>query len=208
MKIHWCYKGIAGHAGFGDAEAENVLTRTGIQSNWLRANAALPSADANILAQDALSPGALDDHVNAYSLVAGNTPYISLSAGCYEYANPYTAPHRIPAIRTALGFATQDGTTNGYIFRLWAVTAPQPAPEVLGVADEIRNIHMFPDFYQFHDEGEIAAKILVPRRHIELVIKVAADGTLLPAAWSGGGTSFVNRDFVAPATIANLIEAL
>lgn len=208
MKIHWCYKGVSAQSGFGDGEAEAVLTRTGIPSNWLLAHNALPSWEANIAAQDALSPDALDDHVNAYSLVADATPYISLSAGCYEYQSPYTGPSRMLGLRTALTFATRGGAASGYIFRCWVVTAPQPAPEVLGLADEIRDINLFADFYQYHHEGEVTAKIIVPRRHIEIVTKVAADGSLLGANWTGGGSTFVNPDFVQPATISNLLEAI
>ena len=103
MKIHWCYKGIAEQAGFSDADAEAIVRRSGIRSNWLRANPTLAAEDANIDAQDRLSAAALDDHINAYGLVSHDTPYISLSAGCHEYRNPYQPPHPITARRTSSG---------------------------------------------------------------------------------------------------------
>jgi hypothetical protein len=209
MKIHWCYKGIAEQAGFSDADAETIVTRSGIRSNWLRANPGLAADAANIDAQDRLSDAALDDHVNAYGAVAHDTPYISLSAGCHEYRNPYQAPNPITALRTAVGFATNRGSTSGYIFRCWAVTAPQPAPEVLGVADEIRDINLFADFYQYHHEGEITAKIVVPRRHIQLVTKIDRFGVPIAAAWSNGSAATLrNAHFVEPSTVANLLETI
>ncbi len=208
MQINWCLKGIAAGTEFADVEAVQVMTETGIRSNWMRHNEDLPMVQANIEAQKALSLGALDDHVNDYYAVERDTPYISLSAGCREYAGYSTPTTTYPAHRTALEFATQFGTTTGYIYRCWVVTAPQIAADTLGVADEVRDLNLFADFYAYHVEGEIAAKLVVPVRQIQWVLKVGPD--LMPATWTrlGHSDALTNPDFRRPQTIANLISEI
>ena len=208
MLINWCLKGIQGDAGFGDAEALSVLTAVGIQSNWMRANGGLTVAQANSAAQNALHLAALDDHVNDYGAVRGSTPYISLSAGCREFASSAVPTTTYPAYRTALEFATHWGTTFGYIYRCWVVTAPQVAADLPGIADEVRDLNLFADFHQYHFEGEVAAKLVVPFRQIQWVQKVEAN--LRPASWSDGHGSHArkNPNFRRPQTISNLIPEL
>src|SRR5581483_7371106 len=128
MQINWCYKGISEGVTFGDAEASAVLSDTGIVSVWMRTNRSLALDVANVASQDALSPNALDDHVNAYALVSRTTPYISLSSGCIEFAGPNTVPPKYAALRTALDFATDGGRTSGYVFRCWVITGLKPVP--------------------------------------------------------------------------------
>src|SRR5262245_27766174 len=119
MQINWCLKGITEGESFKDSQAEAVLKATGILSAWMLANATLAAGQANIDGQNALGVGALDDHVNNYAKVRANTPYISLSSGCYEYAGRATPPVKRPALRTALNFATGRGKQSGYVFRCW-----------------------------------------------------------------------------------------
>jgi hypothetical protein len=119
MQINWCLKGIAENASFGDAEAAAVLSSTGIVSKWMLTNATLASQQANIDSQNVLNASALDDHVNNYAKVAKDTPYISLSSGCIEYAGSTKPPTRYPALRTAIRFATKGGTQSGYVFKCW-----------------------------------------------------------------------------------------
>ena len=184
MLIHWCLKGLQGGVGFGDVEALSILKDVGIQSNWMRANASLTLGQANIAAQKVLSLAALDNHVNDYGAVRGSTPYISLSAGCRDFFGSTVPTTTYPAYRTALEFATSWGSTFGYIYRCWAVTAPQVAADLIGIADEIRDLNLFADFYQYHHEGEISAKIVVPVRQIQWVQKVGPN--LQALGWSDG----------------------
>ena len=74
MQINWCLKGIAEDDHFSDAQAEAVLNSTGILSKWILANGTKQTSDATVDAQDALTTGALDDHVNNYAKVAKDTP--------------------------------------------------------------------------------------------------------------------------------------
>jgi hypothetical protein len=186
----------------------SVLTAVGIQSNWMRANAGMTVAHGNPASQGVLSLAALDDHVNDYGAVRGSTPYISLSAGCRESAGSAVPATTYPAYRTALEFATYWGSTFGYIYRCWVVTAPQVAADVPGIADEVRDLNLFADFYLYHFEGEVAAKLVVPVRQIQWVQKVGAN--LRPMGWSDGHGPHARRNpnFRRPQTISNLIPEL
>ena len=211
MQINWCFKGIQENGAFGDAEASAVLSATGILSTWMLANQALPLAQANIDSQNALNASALDDHVNWYSSVAAHTPYISLSAGCMEYVGDSSAPIKYTALRTALDFATDGGTTSGYVFRCWVITCLKHAAELPGLAEEIRDLNLFANFYTYHIEGEVTAKLVVPRRQVQWVLKVGPNLRPIAASWANarpGMRALRNPDFVWPDRVSNVIEAI
>jgi hypothetical protein len=197
--IQWCLKGIAKTSTFGDTEAQKVLTDDGLRSTWLRNSLRLGSsfgADSHAV----LSQAALDAHVNNFWAISGATPYISLSAGCRELDPSATASITYTALETALSFATQSGACDGYVFRLWVMVSPKPAPELPGLGEEIRELNLFSQYAVYHDEGEIAAKLFVPARQIEYVEKYDANLTSL------GKT--LNTGFVPPDRISNVIELL
>ena len=196
MLIQWCLKGISEQpGGFGDPEARRVLAGHGLGAAWQRG--AGTRGDLPGDAHGALSDQALSDHVNNYAAVQGNTPYLSLTAGCIE-----RDPHTLSAVthsamNTALSFATRNGTVAGYVFRLWVLVAPKPAPELPGFAEEVRSLLLFDHLTLFHDEGEIAAKLFVPARQIESFTKY--DANLNPI-----GAAVLNGDFVPPERINNV----
>jgi hypothetical protein len=206
--INWCVKGIAEGTHFDDVMAERVLSETGLLSNWVVANGSNPLAITQGAAQNALSALALDDHVHDYGTVGPTTPYISLGAGCVEYQGPGMPPVTYPAVATATEFATTWGSTPGFIFSLWVITAPKPAADVPGLAEELRDLKRFPSFYEYHREGEIAAKLYVPRRQVEWVMKLDPLGNPIAASWSGGGSILENPDFVTPDAVSNVIGLL
>jgi hypothetical protein len=211
MQVNWCYKGISESNAFKDADASAVLSQTGIVSSWVRTYGATPLSNANIAGQSALSANALDDHVNMYGLVSTTTPYISLSAGCMEYAGDHTAPTKYAAFRTALDFATDGGRVSGYIFRCWVVTGLKPAPEIPGFAEEIRDLNLFANMYRYHYEGEVTAKLVVPRRQVQWVLKVGPNLQAVPASWTASGhrpRAHRNPDFTTPHRVSNIIEAI
>lgn len=206
MQINWCLKGIAENDRFSDAEAAAVLASTGILSNWILANSTKQTADANVDAQNALTTGALDDHVNNYTKVAADTPYISLSAGCREYMGRRTPPLRHPALRTAIGFATRWGKQSGYVFRCWVITALQPAAELPGLAEEVRDINLFGGLFTYHKQGEVTAKLVVPRRQVNWVVKYGPDRRTLSTPWPSGRAVYLyNPDFMGPDRVSNVI---
>jgi len=197
MLLQWCLKGISEHSHFTDAHATGLL-RKGIPSRWLLSYAGSNAFADVSAAQQTLSQAALDNHVNNYGAVAGNTPYISLSAGSVVPASHGVSVR--PAWRTALDFATQGGAVSGYIFRCWVILSPKPSAGLSPLADEVRELNIFRQFFTFHDEGEVAAKILVPHRQIEWVQKFDARGNFIFQA--------DNPDFVDPLDICNLIEVV
>jgi len=201
LQLHWCLKGIPESSTFGDAEALRLLTR-GLTSAWLRRNGRRFLSTGLARAQSALSKEALVDHVNDYAKVGGRTPYISLSAGNVA-ANPSRPGVLVrPAWLTALDFATRGGRVPGYVLRCWTVVSPQPASGILALADEVRDLNLFRAFWVFQDEGEIAAKLLVPANQIEWVQKFDPG----PNRTSFGLRR--NRKFIDPRTVCNLIEAV
>jgi hypothetical protein len=68
----------------------------------------------------------------------------------------------------------------------------------MNVSDEIRDLNIFRDFWRYNNEGEIAAKLVVPSAQIEFVAKVDDQPTVL---WTQ-----YNRFFVRPESICNLVE--
>ena len=48
MQVNWCYKGISESATFSDAEADAVLSPTGILSVWMLANGGIALNVANV----------------------------------------------------------------------------------------------------------------------------------------------------------------
>ena len=207
MLINWCLKGIPSGPHFGDNEAEDTMKTSGILSNWMRFHSGWQVDQANAPAQSALNIAALDNHVNNYVSVQQTTPYISLSAGCQEYLGTATPSVRYKAYTTALEFATNSGRVDGYIYRCWVITAPQVAAELPSIADEVRDLNLFPHFNPYHVEGEIAAKLLVPVAQIQCVLKVSSKSA--PLAWTGHRKALLmNPSFKNPQTISNLIPEL
>lgn len=206
--INWCLKGISESTGFDDAAAESVITHTGLLSNWMWANHATALSGVHAASQAALSSTALDDHVNKYSAVSATTPYISLGAGAVEYQGRGKPALVLPALGTATRFATSRGKTPGFIFRLWVVTTPKPAPDIPGLAEDVRDLKLFSGLHKYHYQGEVTAKLYVPRRQIAWVMKVDKLGDPVDASWSGGKNVLANSEFVEPHAVSNVIGAL
>lgn len=211
MKISWCYKGIAETPYFNDLVAGEVLSKTGILSVWMIKNAHLPLYQANVDAQSALTSSALDDHVNNYAAAKIDTPYISLTAGCYEYQGVSASPKLYPARASAMRFATDNGRSAGYLFKCWVITGLKAAPDVPGVAEDVTNLSIYQNFFRYYRQGEITAKLVVSRRQIESVIKLDKRAKPILAAWTAGATRtgiLRNSDFKSPEEMSNLMGAL
>lgn len=194
MHIQWCLKGIRARSNFGDSHARALLG-TGLQSNWLRNNAATSFDPGLTDAQAELNDAALFSHVHDYGTFGSNSPYLSLSAGIRRSDGGHGL-QEFRAWETALDFATDGPTGTGYIYRLWTIVTPKPSPSLMGVSDELRDLNQFGNFAYFNHEGELAAKILIPARQIQWVAKVTFPGTRL---WIEA-----NPDHVDPDTITNL----
>jgi hypothetical protein len=150
--------------------------------------------------QGLLSETALITHVNNYAAVTTTSPYISLSAGAVLRDTPI-GTRVFPAWESGVDFATGRGTVEGYIYRVWTLVAPKPAPKLMNVSDEIRNLNLFRGAWQYQHQGEITAKLVIPSSQIESVVKVGTDGKLT-------GLRVANPRFVRPQSISNLLEEI
>ena len=199
MLVQWCLKGVAESTAFGDPQARAALAQDGLTTSWLRtAGGLLTSLPAG--SHTALSQSALDAHVNGFAGVASQTPYLSLSAGCIELDPATLKTTKYEARLTALDFATDGGTTDGYLFKLWVLVSPKQAPELPGFGEEVRELNIFRQFAKFHHEGEIAAKLFVPARQIQKVEKYRSDLTFDWDEW--------NPDFVPPERVSNVLDLI
>ncbi|GGJ00584.1 hypothetical protein [Neoroseomonas lacus] len=218
MLVQWCLRGVRSSASvprFGDAEATATMNTLGIRSAWVwdpstSATGRFSREDVFADAHAALSPTALDDHVNNFGAVKRTTPYLSLTAGVVTWGGSGVAtPHG--AWTTAANFATGGGQVEGYIFECWVLVGPKPVPELPGFGEEVRDLNASAQFSIWHFEGEIAAKLVVPPRQIRRVVKIDAQGMPVqepaPQPRHAGETidwQRPNPDFVEPHRITNL----
>jgi hypothetical protein len=200
MLIQWCLKGIPEVAGvFTDSEALSALSDAGLTSSWVRA-VGQPMKYLPAGSHAVLSEAALDAHVNGFGGVAGSTPYLSLTAGCVELDPATLTTTTYEARLTAFDFATNGGTTDGYVFKLWVLVSPKPAPELPGFGEEVRELNIYSQCTTFHYEGEIAAKLFVPARQIQKFEKYSKDLNLLKDE--------ANPNFVPPERVSNVLELI
>ncbi len=220
MLIQWCLKGIRQTNTFSDAQAADVLMSKGLASAHIYADPnhytrSAAFADAHAV----LSTIALDDHVNNFSSVAAHTPYVSLSAGC-RTIDPVTGAARThSALDTAIDFATGAvwgaATTPGYVFKLWLIVTPKPAPALPSYGEEVRDLNIFGKYTIFHTEGEIAGKLVVPHRQIASVTKYDRDGAVdVSVNWvsfgldPGTGPEGRSAEYLQPETVSNVMDLL
>jgi hypothetical protein len=189
-------------SGFGDNEAVAAITDAGLVSAWLRNPTGRDIRTLPAGSHASLSQTALNAHVNGFAAAAATSPYISLSAGTVELDPGKTTTTVYPALKTALRFATNTGRQSGYVFRLWTLVSPKDCPELPGFAEEVRELNIFQQWATFHHEGEIAAKLFVPARQIQMVAKFDSGQRLLPS-WPQ-----VNADFTPPERISNVLNAV
>jgi hypothetical protein len=201
MLIQNCLKGIVERPGrFSDAEAAAALRGEGLSTAWLRGQTGAAMSAFPGTSHSALSQTALNAHVNGFGASRHATPYFSLSAGCIELDPTSQTTTLFSALQTALEFATESGRTSGYVFRLWVLVSPKPAPELPGFAEEVRELNLFRQYATFHHEGEVAAKLYVPARQIEWVEKFDSS---LQRLWRRR-----NPNFVPPERISNVLDVL
>jgi hypothetical protein len=208
MIVQWCIKGLALQ---NDAQAKAIIDRrAGISSNWWRAVVNIKQSDI----PDKLTAANLDFHVNHFSdpdpstglPFSDRTPFISLSSGTVERDSIAKTNYVHAALRTALWFGTNFGSSNtAYLYTCWVLVGPRPAVEVEGVAEEIRDLNTYRRYSAYQTEGEVAAKIVVPDNHIQKCQKWEwdrASKTINPD-WI-----HPNPRFTAPDTLSNVRELI
>ncbi len=211
MYIQWCVKGIAGqdpaqglNDGLDDAAARDVIdSKTGIGCNWWRTQGTISPAERRAK----LTAGNLDLHVNNYAAIRNDTPFLSLAAGSVERDAFYRTNRVYPAVRVALGFATDWGNRPGYLYYLWTIVSLKMSVAIEQVAEEVRSLNVYQSWSPYQLEGEVTAKIYIPSVQIERVEKwepVGQTRGMVRTAWP---QPHVNPAFEEPDVISNIRTA-
>jgi hypothetical protein len=182
---------------FDVGQANAVLSSEGLRASWVRGATGTSASDFASASAPHLSQIGLDSHVNNFVASASTTAYLSLSAGCRERDPTRLSVLTYPAWKTAQAFATNWGRSDGFVFHLWVLVAPKPAPELPGFGEEVRSLLASPQFVTYHHEGEIAAKLYVPAKQIS--------GWTLYDSNLNVVCARANTDFVPPDRISNVI---
>ena len=191
MFVQKFYKGIR---DIGESEIDDVF-RNGLQSNKLR-NA--PSSTFLDLLPF-LSEDHLYGHVTDYNTHGGDSAFVSLTAGTRGTSDAAGFFRPFAAWETALRFATRD-RVGGVIFEGWVVVLGAPAWHVVGIAEDIRDKHIYPRFNSFWSQGEVTAKLFVPGQQVSRATLVDSNMTPLQ--------TFRNTDALDPAQFSNVREAI
>lgn len=193
MIVQRCLKGIH---GIKDQDAHDMLTGSGIQCNWWRDVITITPQQV----RQKLTAAAIDLHVNNYDAVVDDTPFISLTSGCVSRDQYLRTNTVLPARNTAVEFATDGGLDEGYVFYCWLLVGLNPAPEVEGVAEEVRELNTYRNYSAYQTEGEVTAKVIVPANQIEGFEKVDASGGRIN--WTA------NPDFTPPSRVTNFRDLI
>lgn len=156
-----------GRDGLTEADAEQVVAGRGVICNWWRNQ---PQGTISPMeTQMKLSEGALYDHLVRYDSVQDQTPFISTTAGTVEREAARARNLFFPPMYTALRFATDNFSKDGYVVHAYVYTLGQKSVELEEFAEEVRDVNTYTAFYAWHPEGEIVAKIIIPARRIEKI---------------------------------------
>lgn len=188
MIVQRCLKGVH---GIDDTQAVSMLLGNGILCNWWRRAQRISPDEI----RQKLTAAAIDLHVNNYDAVIDDTPFISLTSGCVSRDQYLRSNTVLPARNTAVEFATDGGLSEGYIFYCWLLVGLNPAPEVEGVAEEVRELNAYRNYSAYQTEGEVTAKVIVPANQIEGFEKVDVRG--------GRINWIANPGFTPPSRVTN-----
>jgi hypothetical protein len=173
MFVQWCVKGIhgndvAGISGISEKDAAAIIDDgIGILCRWWQnAAQALSVADLRAGIRRRLTMENLERHLHDYDNVGDQTAFISLSAGCVEREAFLGTNLALPARVTALDFATHQAEIAGYLYVCWVIVAMNPAADVEGLAEEVRELSTYRRYSEYHREGEVTAKLCVPSNQI------------------------------------------
>lgn len=203
MYIQWFVKGIASVDALGnpvldkDRAFEMIRGGHGIIANWWRKQGTISPSEV----QDQLTAYNLDRHVHDYTAFGADSPFISLASGSVERDLSEGRNHIYSAVDTALDFATRTFSCAGALFMGWVPVALNPAVEIAGVAQAIRDLNVYRRWSPYQLEGEITAKVSIPANQIaEVEWWDPAIDT------SGPRERFTNIGFVSPAPVLNQRE--
>lgn len=114
-------------------------------------------------------------HVTDYATYGSDSAFVSLTAGTRDSTDAGGFFKPLPAWETALRFATGGGKVGGAILEGWVIVLGTPSWHIPGVAEDIRDRHVYPRFNNFWAQGEVTAKLVVPGTQVTRATLVAAD---------------------------------
>lgn len=172
MYIQWFAKGIGGRRNqeAGDLPTmqdafDIIASAQGLFSNWWRAKKEIrPDEVAQVLTETNL-----DRHLHAYATYGGQSPFISVAAGCVERDALLQQNFVYSAVDIALDFATDAWGRPGAVFFGWTIVGLNPAVPMVGISESVRELNVYRRWSPYQLEGEITAKIHIPANQIERV---------------------------------------
>jgi hypothetical protein len=164
---------LKGITGLTPDQAVEILTVTGIESNWVRSVGSVSQQQIS----ERLTRHELQWHLTLYEekdrrtgeSFGGTSPFISTTAGTSEQSSisEEERAYIFSAFDIAAWFATVDFTQSGWIFYGYVFTIGRPSVEHAEFAEEVRDLHSYPSGYSFHHEGELVAKLVIPPSRLE-----------------------------------------
>lgn len=166
-------KVLKGIIGLTAEQAAEVLTVTGIESNWIRTSGHASQGETALR----LTPEELQWHLTRYEEEDKRTgepfgftsPFISITSGTSEQSTTSREERAyvFSAFDIASWFATDSYTQSGWIFYGYVFTMGKASIPYTEFAEEVRDLHSYPDGYSFHGEGELVAKLVIPPPRLE-----------------------------------------
>jgi hypothetical protein len=162
MFFQYVLKGIH---GIDRGQAEEIMSKTGIQCNWLRSGKASAEAIGSKLTEENLMW-----HLSRYEDIDPGTgrpffeatPFISTSAGTVVDDFRRRRIYIRDAFFRAAVFATDRFRSDGWILHGYVYTLGRPSIELQEFAEEVRDLHVHTRWLKYRFEGEITAKMEIP----------------------------------------------
>jgi hypothetical protein len=156
-----------------EMHARLILEDSGIVCNlWRKVGAPLTPKEV----RERLTDRNVEWHLNHYDdkddkenneIFSCHTPFISTTAGCVERDARSGKNPAFSALITAVKFATANFTRTGWVFYGYVNVIGRKSVPLAEFAEETRELHIWTDFQQWHPEGEVMAKIVIPPTHLE-----------------------------------------
>jgi hypothetical protein len=206
---------IKGLSNLTDQDVDYIF-HMGIICNWWRTQGHLPQNEV----PDRLTEQNLDWHQNSFAKpdpsqgnapFYKNTPFISTTAGTVERDTVNRTNMLTPAWKSALYFATDRWTTDGWLLYCHLFLIGKRSVSMEAFSEELRELNIYTNFSPFYLEGEITAKLVIPTAQIERAdfwdlsaAKAAIAAGSLPAP----SKTLPNSYYVKPEKYNNLRELL
>ena len=187
------------------------IFQMGIVCNWWRSQGRLIQNEV----PDRLTEQNLDLHRHSFEKFdprygkpfRENTPFISTTAGTVERDVIEETNTLLPAWKSALYFATEGWTKDGWLFYAYLFLIGKPAVKLEAFSEELRDINIYTGYSPYLTEGEITAKLVIPTAQIERAdfwsladFRTGLDNERLPAP----NKSLKNKFFVQPKDYSNI----